>query len=126
MKGLANRYFPIREHSSTVKWNELLIYNMKESQMHFLKEQSAVLVKRKGQQTLNKRCRKLHSDKPYKITQERNEMGSAEDVTKIGQLEEQGPISSHILQGVDPSVWSKGIPGRAKKAQSARISLRTP
>ena len=30
-------YFHIREHSSTVKWNQLLIYNMKESQMHFAK-----------------------------------------------------------------------------------------
>ena len=61
-----------------------------------------------------------------KITQERNEMGSAEDVTKIDQLEEQGPIPSHILQGMDPSVWGKGIPGRDINAQSIRISRRTP
>lgn len=53
-------------------------------------------------------------------------MGSAEDVTKMDQLEEQGPIPSHLLQGVDPSVWDEGIPGRAINAQSVRISLRTP
>ena len=34
-------------------------------------------------------------------------------LTKTDQLEEQGPIPSHILQAVDPSAWDKGIPGRA-------------
>ena len=45
-------------------------------------------------------------------------------LTKTDQPEEQGPIPSHILQAVDPSVWDKGIPGRAIKAQPVRISLR--
>lgn len=31
------RYFHTREHSSTVKGNELLVHNMNESQMHFAK-----------------------------------------------------------------------------------------
>ena len=38
-------------------------------------------------------------------------------LTKTDQLEEQGPIPSHILQAVDTSVWDKGIPGRAINAQ---------
>ena len=46
-------------------------------------------------------------------------------LTKTDQPEEQGPIPSHILQTVDPSVWDKGITWRAINAQPVRISLRS-
>ena len=38
--------------------------------------------------------------------------------------EEQGSISSHILQAVDPLVQDKGIPQPAINTQAVRISLR--
>ena len=40
--------------------------------------------------------------------------------SKTNQLEEQGPVLSHILHAVNPAVWNKGIPG---KAINVHISL---
>lgn len=45
-------------------------------------------------------------------------------LTKTDQPEEQGPIPSHIVQEVDPSVWNKEIPRMAIRAQPVRIHLR--
>ena len=45
-------------------------------------------------------------------------------LTKTNQVEEQGPIPSHILHTVNPAVWDKGIPGKAINTQPVKISLK--
>ncbi|TEA35029.1 hypothetical protein DBR06_SOUSAS41810002, partial [Sousa chinensis] len=45
-------------------------------------------------------------------------------LTETNQLEEQGPIPSHILHTVNPAVWDKGIPGKAINVQPVKISLK--
>ena len=42
--------------------------------------------------------------------------------SKTNQLEEQGPVPSHILHIANPTVWDKRIPGKAFYAQAVRIS----
>lgn len=44
---------------------------------------------------------------------------------KTNQLEEQGPIPSHILQAVNPAAWDKGIPGKAVNVQPVKINHKT-
>ena len=42
----------------------------------------------------------------------------------LNQLEEQGLFPSHILHTVNPTVWDKGIPGKAINAQPVKISFK--
>ena len=44
--------------------------------------------------------------------------------SKTNQLEEQGPITSHILYIVNHAVWNKGISGRVIDVQYIKISLK--
>lgn len=95
---------------------------MKESQMHFLKGKVLFWVTRKGQKTLNRRCRKLHSDKPYKRTGGTG-MQSAEDGTKTGQLEEPKALIPPILQGVDPSSLGQRHSWKGQKSPICELAL---
>ena len=42
----------------------------------------------------------------------------------LNQLEEQGLFPSRILHTVNPTVWDKGIPGKAINAQPVKISFK--
>ena len=44
--------------------------------------------------------------------------------SKINQLEDQGPVPSHILHTVNPEVWDNGTPGKTINAQHVKISLK--